>query len=287
MTFIAHWPLDDGSGDGPTTARDAAAGGSGSHAGTYNLLNQLGYGRLLPGGVGGKHLYARNSHTSGTVTAIGNPADLRLLGTMTLCVWVSPDFYYYYQDGVPIVGCTGTDDTAAQNDLWALEFATSRAIRFGWENGTGVDVDLVSSSNLLNQQGWTHVGVERYEVVAGKWGANFYADGQFYSTDDNGGLGYDPPDGGGSSIPLLGRNAAGQPSYPYSFDSVRVYDTVIGAAAIEAVYDAEVVGFDDMPTKDDWALENMITVVPFTGDTFDAVESGPYAGRVDSGFVLP
>lgn len=287
MTLLAHWPFDDGHNNYPTTARDAAAGGSGSHEGTYTLsgTDYNWYGRLTPGGVGGRVVVNQAGSANGTVTAIQNPADLRLLGALTVMAWLHADDYYYWYEPTKVVNVTGIDETEAENDLWALEVAgVGRAVRLRWERSTGVDVAALSTTGLMWLQGWTHVAVERYEVVAGKWGCRFYRDGQLFSTDDNGGAGYDPPTGGGNSLPYIGRDGAGQTTRQFVYDSIRVYDTAIGQASIQAVYDAEKANFDDRPTKDDWAPSGPLSRTEGAGRLYQVIESGPNSTRQNAGW---
>lgn len=269
----------------PTTALDAAAGGSGAHDGTYVLSSTLGWGNLLPGGVGGKHVVNRGNNAGGTVISIGNPSDLRLLGAMTVMAWYAPDDYYYHYNPSYIASCTGLDETEAENDLWSLEIAGVRIVRLRWENGLGVDINAVSGASFLNQQGWTHVAVTRYEMTPGKWGCDFYADGQYHSTDDNTGSGYDPPTGGGNSLPYLGRIGVAQTPTSMSYDSVRVYDTEESAASILAVYNAEVVFFEDLPVKDDYDHNQWYTrPVGEPGALYRSVQSGPNSLRENAGW---
>jgi hypothetical protein len=105
-----------------------------------------------------------------------------------------------------------------------------------------------------------------------------------HSTNDNGGAGFDPPTGGGSSLPFLGRHASAQSLYPFSYDSIRVYDEAIGGAPIAAIYADEVAFFDDLPSRDIEQSDLASKPVGVVGNLYRAVESGPNSLRVDSGF---
>lgn len=280
MTLLAHWPLDDGT---PTvsTARDAAAGGSGSHEGSYNHYFVL-PGNLIPGGVGGQHLYIRNGGNYGTIDSILNPSDLRLTGTMTVMCWFHND-PTYVTAAQYIANCAGVDDTEAENDLWDFRVDTSGRVHLYWENGAGVDVQTTSGNDLWVVQGWTHIAAVRYEVVAGKWGTKFYANGQLHSTDDNTGAGYDPPTGGGNSLPFVGKKNTSYNTRRTHVDSIRVYDTAESQPNIEAVYDTEVLQFS-FPI-----IYNSVAYPILNGSDgsiYRVVESGPGSLRGETGFFI-
>src|SRR4030042_1028319 len=300
MTFLAQWKKNDGPYQGATVAADAEGGGSGSHDGVWTWGS---YGQLNPGGPYGMHV---RNQTGGYVSSIGNPADLRLLGNITVAAWIHADDYYYWSDSNPryIVNCTGTDDTQAQNDLWSLEVVGDRALRFRWENGVGVDVVVDSDDNILPIQGWSHVIVVRYEVVAGKWGIRFYVDGSLASTKDNGGAGWDPPDGGGSSLPYVGRRGGSVSGTMWMYASVRIYDTAEDDAGALAIYSIEDTWLDDITIFDWAAIESMIIEEPpgdpYTvgngspativrsdapGDPYTIFESGPNSLHENTGWV--
>lgn len=282
MTFLAHWKFGDGWWTEPTIAADSAAGGSGSHDGTYTW----GYwGGLVPGGVGGTHIYKPGATAFCNVSSIANPSDFLLYGALTVCCWYHPDHYYNYHNPTYLVNCSGVDDTAPENDLWSLQIASDRRLLLHWENGAGVDVFAASNNYLFPLQGWSHATAERYEVVAGKWGCNFYRNGALHSTDDNGGAGYDPPDGGANALPRINHRGTTNSYRSYDMDSVRVYDTAIGAAAIQAIYDEEEPFFNSVPVKSDWSPSDFVRYsLGQVGARYKGVHSGPNSGRENAGF---
>lgn len=294
MVLLAHWPIDDGYVDAPTTTRDIAGGGSGAHDGVPNLSSSFCY---RPGGVGGHHLHKRSNSYEGSVASIANPADFRLLGELSVSGWLCPDdsYYWYTYDRV-LACCDGIDETEAENRLW--DFRTNgsatggRGLSLRWENGAGVDV-RVDSISLASwpTQGWCHVAAERYEVTPGFWGVRFYLNGVLVDTQDNGGAGWAPPTGGGNSLPFLARLNQSVGGYrEFKYDSVRVYDSAVGASQHAADVAADIAagqigdGVGGNP-KTDWPAKPMPgDYVGDPGVAYSEILSGPNSPREGAGF---
>jgi hypothetical protein len=122
-------------------------------------------------------------------------------------------------------------------------------MRFYWEHSTKTAVYALSGTGIVSTSSWTHVVAVREDFGAGpnqqvKW----YKNGQLFSTDDNSGVGYTPPDGGGSAITQIGRSANGDATQPGHVGSIRVYDEVLSAAAIQSIYTSEQSYFISSPS---------------------------------------
>lgn len=287
MTLLAHWPIDDGL-DRPTpaTARDVAAGGSGAHDGTYTWGT---YSELWAGGYTpdsnrvGAFLYSHYAY----IDSIANPADLRLLGEMTISGWFWVDFhaiangFHEWDDGVrKFVTCGAADDASeATNDCFDLR-NNARKVEFGWQFGAGQTQVTVQSADILPWIGPVHIAAVRYEVSVGFYGVKFYIDGVLVDTQDNTGSGWAGPTGGGSCLPRLLRDAAGINNRILMADSIRIYDTAENDAAILAIYNAEL--------GDDTAIlelrQNDVDAGQ-GGDGYSIVQNGPFSGRSDTGWV--
>jgi len=233
MVLLAHWPLDDGDyRPAPPTARDVAAGGSGSHAGTYTW----GSGGLRPTGVGGHHFESDDSY----IDSIGNPSDLILLGSVTAVSWLWCDDYYHFgYENRNVVSCVAVDDaTIATNDAFWLRNNAFK-LEFAWQYGAGqTQVTATTSTSVLPYGKPSHVAAVRYQISPGFYGVKFYVDGILVDTQDNGGPGWAAPTGGSSCVPYVGYALTDNNRACY-LDSVRIYDSEESTANILAIYDAE------------------------------------------------
>ena len=288
MAFLAHWKIDEGIGGNPTTAIDDQGGGSGQHDGTYDL--PWGSAGLFPGGIGGKHLHLYSSGASarGYIGSIGNPSDFRLLGIVSAMLWFHPDTYYGMtaaSDLKYLIGCTGADDVgAAENDLWSVEAYFPNLLRVQWETAPGVRVTVTSNNDIYPENGWMHLAIVRYEVVANKWGIKFYVNGALADTQDNAGAGWNPPVGGGSTLPLVGKAVSAYSPRSFNLDSVRVYDDEQSVAQILAIYNAEKPLFEGLPAADLSLPSRNLVVNQYQ---YARVETGPNATtRENAGFSI-
>jgi hypothetical protein len=294
MVLLAHWPIDDGYSNQPTVTRDAAGGGSGAHDGVPQL--DTSEAKYQPGGVGGQHLFHQGNSLDGTVSSIANPADFQLFGALTLSAWVAPDTYYFWGGGEHyIVSCSGPNSgLQADNNLFDFRVGAGRFLKLQWQNGLGVNVVVTSTSNILPyHSGWSHVAAERYEVTPGFWGVRFYVNGALADTQDNGGAGWLPPDGGANALPYIARlnhddGAVYRDNY---YDSVRVYDTAIGQSAIAADVAADIAAGQPGPSgdgcviKSDWPAHPLAPeLVGVPGDHYAQIPSGPDSPRDNAGW---
>lgn len=240
MTLLAHWKMGDGRAGGPSVAKDAAAGGSGAHDGTYNLTSTY----VFPGGPYGGHLYS--TYQGGYIYNILNPADLRILGELTISAWVHHwDEYLGWQTGVHYVCVCHKSawSTEADNNPWYF-CVYNQALYLSWQYGS-VPTGVAVQSTVELKGKWSHVAVKRYEISPGYYGVKFYIDGQLVETMDNGGPGWPGPTGGGNALPFMGRNEANLQAYyvHYHSTSIRIYDEALLDEDIEDIYDTELALF--------------------------------------------
>lgn len=283
MTLLSHWKLGDGRYN-PSTAIDAAAGGSGAHDGSYSWGASPAGGALFPGGVDGSHLYS--AYNGGYIDSIGNPADLRLLGGMTIMLWLhhwDANQYWGYAGNRFICNCTSYPWTAeADNTPWDVYVSHVNVGRpyFRWDYGTSPTSVWIQCA-VDPPARWYHLAIKRYEISAGYYGVKFYYDGVLVDTQDNGGPGWPAPTGGGNAIPYIGRRDDANNTYycHYFLDSIRIYDSEESDAAIEAVHDAE----EPLVRSDVefWPVSEPVGV----SDKYIAREEGPFSSREGAGFT--
>jgi hypothetical protein len=233
MTFLAHYLFNEAPVQNAVTAVDIEAGGSGAHSGSYFFTASPSDGALEPGGIGGRHTYIAQSD-SGSVSGLGNIADLRITGEMSVAFW-------YYTDGVdawhPIIEMNGVDETQPENKLFEVSRQNSNRLSMTWEHSAGTDVLVLSASNIVqNFNQWLHCAVVR-KANGGNFDVEFYVDGALVDTQDNGGGGYTGPDGGGNSLGFIGRNQAStEPTGAFRIDSLRVYNNALSSGDVGAIY---------------------------------------------------
>lgn len=241
MVLLAHYKFNEAPAQNATTAVDVAAGGSGSHSGTYTFSSPDNNGGLEPGGIGGRHTRI-SLNDSGSVASLGNISDLRITGEMTVMFW------YYSEDTDswhPIVEVNGVDETQAENKLFSVSRESSGRLAMKWEYSTGIDIDVFSANNIVQDlDKWMHCAIVR-KLNGSNFNVLFYVNGVLVDTQDNGGGGYTAPDGGGNSLGFIGRDQAStEPVGTYRIDSLRVYNTAESSASISSQYSAEVDSFE-------------------------------------------
>lgn len=281
MTLLAHWPLSDSQYSSATTAVDVAAGGSGSHSGTYGSPS------LVPPGIDGYHLFIGTS--GGVVTSIQNESDFLISGDLTLMGWV-----HAWEEGSPsgsgqgygnysvLISKGANNEDFDGNIVFQLQtYDITGQIRLIWEYGSGSNSIAYSGSDYADRMGWTHIAVVREDFGAGpnqqvKW----YKNGQYFSTDDNSSSGFGGQAGGSNTLTLIGRTQAGYSTQEVHLGSLRVYDEAVSAATIESVYDSE---------KD--YFQNVQVVLNEPGFVkidkvldYRAVYAGSRSGRTGAGF---
>lgn len=298
MTLLAHWPIDDGIyRPSPATVRDIAAGGSGAHDGEYNWGT---YGGLYPGGVGGRHFRA---DSSSYVKNITNPSDLRLLGSITIMLWAWVEDLYHWDYGARrLVSCSVSDlGSEATNDCFLLR-SSSYELLMSWQySASQTTVNVTSIVDILPYSGPVHIAVVRYEISPGFYGVKFYLDGVLVDTQDNSGVGWPAPTGGGSCVPYIGRDVLTS-SAAFFIDSVRIYDSEESDANILSVFDSETdiihasefdhtdhsitpVGMGGYIYQHNDGPDQSVVQVGMGGDIYRGVHSGPNSGRIDAGWV--
>lgn len=301
MVLLAHWPIDDGYLDGPTVTRDIAGGGSGAHDGEpMNLSSSYDYANYRPGGVGGHHIHKRGNSYDGAIRAIANPSDFHLFGELAVSAWICPDDYYHWYTHVRVIACCDGDHTTgleADNTIW--DFRTNgsatngRGLSLRWQYGAGVEVRVHSIAiPSWPIQGWFHVAAERYEVTPGFWGVRFYLNGAQVDDQNNGGLGWAPPTGGANALPFIARRYASPGGYrEWFYDSVRVYDAIVGESVHLADVNADIAAGqigtpgDGGALKTDWPTRPLASeLVGVPGDHFPMVPSGPLSFREGAGW---
>jgi len=165
---------------------------------------------------------------------------LQLTGTYSVMFWFMPR--NIINNSMYVFNVGGSGETQALNHLIFIEVRLNGAIRVFWEYGSGTNVDIYSTANLINAMRFHHVAVIRYPIAA-NYGVKFYIDGVLADTKDNGGTGYTAADGGTSALGYIGRTAEDTTAANYyNVDSVRVYDTD-ESANVAAVHALESVSF--------------------------------------------
>lgn len=236
MTLLGHWKFDEAPVTLATTAIDRAAGGSGSHDGTYSW----GPEGIRPGGVNGRHIrFLRVPFTSGNrIDSFLNNSDFILIPEMTTTFWLDP----IQVGGYPIrCELISGGETEPENISFKVTWEQSpNKLKFLWENGAGVDQEGLSSTGILTMNGWQHIGIVRKLFSGGpNVQVEFWKNGVLINTDDNGAAGFLPPTGGASSELYIG--------YPYwdgkhQQDSVRIYNSD-ESANIASIYAEELSDF--------------------------------------------
>jgi hypothetical protein len=285
MTLLAHWKFDEGAAvTGITSAIDSVAGGSGSHSGTYGFTTGS-LGRLVPGGVGGRHLRCISGTGGGVITSIGNPSDFRIASLFTAMFWFGFDATTQLYSGSTrkIFNCTGINDVdAVQNDWFDIRLFAPYAIQVRWETAPGVRVTVTSANYILHRNGWMHIAVVRYEVTPGFVGVRFYINGVLVDTQDNGGAGFSVPVGGSSALPYIGRDGYANDTGIIHIDSLRFYDTVENVATILGIYNDEIDYIEGIPVEepDIYSSQSVINY----GPRYSIIDSGENNPRDNAGF---
>ena len=279
MSLLAHWPIDDGILDTPTTARDAAAGGSGSHAGTYDKTS---YSTLLPGGVGGRHMLCA---FGGHIHSIGNPADFRNLhGEMTIAMWLWTDEFsstfglYQWTDEIRrFVSCSIANGGSIVTNNSFLFRNNGRKLHISWQHDANVTETIETTSDVLYPCGPQHIAVVRYLISGSTYGVRFYRNGQEVEDRSTGWTG---PNGCDNAIPYIAKDYSGVNWLTLYFDSVRIYDEALNATAVEALYDSE-----------EPLVHAPVSVAPYNmtdigqpGDPYKLVHNGIFNGRQQAGW---
>jgi hypothetical protein len=259
MALLAHWTMNDSRARSGSVAVDVAAGGSGSHSGTYGWGSSDGQGCILPGGG------LLSTYQAGNVHSMGNLSDLNQLhGSATFMFWIqTQQDNGWYPGNRYIANCSvATWASEADNRAWYIAFASNdRKPGINWQYGaTPTNVTLYSSVPLP-AHGRTHVAIVRFQTTPGYFGVKWYYNGVLVDTQDNGGAGWPEATGGSNCQCFIGRNGAGLNAYyaHYILEDVRVYDSEETQENIEAVYNEE----------------NQILVR----------EEGPFSVREDAGFT--
>jgi hypothetical protein len=278
MAFLAHFKFADAPAQNATTALDSEGGGTGSHSGTYSFTSPVSNGSIMPGGIEGRHVRIQNAD-SGSVTSLGNIADLRITGEMTVAFW------YYTEDTDswhPIIEINGINETQAENKLFAVNRESTGRLSMKWENGAGVDVDVNSINNIvIDFDRWLHCAVVR-EANGGNFNVKFYVNGVLVDTQDNGGSGYAGPDGGGNSLGFIGRDQAStEPVGTFRFDSLRIYNSAENATTILGIYNSELAEWEALVSRKN---EQTISTETGSGEPYLAYPSGYRNERPGGGF---
>jgi hypothetical protein len=281
MTLLAHWPLSESAGSGSPTAIDVAAGGSGSHNGTYNNHT------LVMPGIDGFHLFVTTS--GGTITSILNESDFLISGDITLMCWL-----HAYEEGDPlhttqgynnagiVISKSENNEDADGNIVFQLQiYDITGQMMFIWEYGTGSNCIAYSGSDYADKMGWTHIAAVRENFGAGpnqqiKW----YKNGQYFSTDDNSSSGFNRQDGGSVTLTQIGRNVATYSTRSFHTGSIRVYDEVVSPATIATVYDSEKNYFQNVPVR----LNTPSFVKIKKSLDYEPVYAGRRSGKQGAGF---
>jgi len=152
------------------------------------------------------------------------------------------DAYYSWAFSDRAIAGASSDGSGleAGNAQWWFQTKTDRQLQLSWLYGAGSLVEILSGGTPLPLNGWVHVGVERYEVISGFWGAKFYVNGSLWSTQDNGGAGWPAPTGGSLAQMNLACSQTWHGGYELNYDSVRVYDAAVGAAQMLADFNADI-----------------------------------------------
>jgi hypothetical protein len=261
---------------------DIAAGGSGSHSGTY--YDQ----QLVPPGIDGYHLFIDTS--DGTVRDVQNNSDLIILGDLTLGCWLHEyeenEQGYIGSEGwltsCRLIACGADGETLATNYCYLMQVSgTATELQLFWEYGAGSNVAALSGAGLVNNMGWTHVMMVREDYSGGpNQQVKFYKDGQLFSTDNNSGAGFTPPADGSSGYCQIGRGGESAGTARAHIGSVRIYNEALDAAAVETVYDSEKEYFQNVQVV---LNEPGFVKIDKVLD-YKAIYAGSRSGRTGAGF---
>jgi len=195
-TLVGWWSLDEGSG---SVAVD--------WSGHDNHGNIVGEPQWVDGQVGGAlELDGENW------VDCGNPADLQIIGPMTIACWVNPAALGYDQGFVALNGSYAFKVSDFQNSPDHLRFTTPGVL----------DHDAYNA--ILNNDEWQHVAVT-FEPDTVR-GAIFYIDGVEIDRVDSSAL------SGGAGPFLIGNNQWAGQRFVGLIDDVRVYNRILTAEEI-------------------------------------------------------
>jgi len=283
MAFLAHWKIGGGSGevmDGQT-AVDSAAGGSGSHSGTYKLSTSGGY-ILSPYGTD-EYLSMNCSryNDDGYIHTFSNLADLQgLHGEMTASLWVMKNHNYGWNDTLYLASCGNTGSTSADNFSFAISAEDPRRLRFLWHYGAKNLVSVYSANDILPVRTYpTHIAFVRYEISPGFYGVKFYVNGVLADTQNNGGAGWTAPTDGSSGVMYIGRDVSGMSDRDFHLDSLRIYDSA-EEASISGIYNAELPYWE----PGSYDITQSTTYYSIGSSIYEHYFMGKRSGRDNAGF---
>lgn len=221
---VAHWPLDASSG---TTAADLTGNAAGT---TVNSPTWTPAGGRVDGTL----------DFDGTDDRIdaGSPAALDNLAAMTIVGWIRPDTLGEGPSLGRIIGKT-TGNTAAGG--WTLNLDTTNRLTFDVDYAT-TDFRRRAANNSITLGAWQQVAVT-WTGSATATNAKLYVNGveASYATTTNG--------TGGRVNDAAQNIAIGNPpaltdrSFDGRIDDLRIYNRVLTAAEIKALYNSQMSGY--------------------------------------------
>ncbi len=171
------------------------------------------------------------SHYLVKTPGAGN-APLRILGDLTVSVWINADVFTSQQ---PVVNCRESSDSAADNTLYAIDLfasaGTVTTLRAWHEYNSGVNqiVDINTGLPTMTAGNWYHI-VQTRDVTAKEY--RYYVDGLFvgsgtYTTD---------PSHGTSADFLIAHDSAST-YFNGKIDEVAVYTRTLTPGEVKMLYD--------------------------------------------------
>lgn len=221
--LVAHWKLDEGSG---TTTADSSGNGN-----TGTLTNG-------PTWTTGKLAGAVSFDGTNDYIGVPSSSSLNNLSALTVTAWIRPNDV----DSPKRIVTKSTECCMSQSSGgWRFivsdnASALDKGLDFNVDySGTNLDLN---KNNLLTTGTWQHVAVT-WDGTSSASGAHIYVNGQVVSSYD----GSDDPTGSrvddsGTALGIGGRSSGLNPGdwFDGNIDDVRVYNRVLSAAEIAALY---------------------------------------------------
>ncbi|HEY0968373.1 MAG TPA: LamG-like jellyroll fold domain-containing protein [Opitutaceae bacterium] len=216
---VGHWKLDENAG---TTAADASGSGN---------TGTLGTSPTNPAWATGRIGTALDFDGTDDVVNAGSGSSLDNLSAVTVTAWIRADSLGGGSKGRVVTKASGIGPTAG----WHLHVTGTNQLQFRADYAT-TDLDRVSANNTISLGAWRHV-VATWTGSATATNVKIYVDGveTAYASTTNG-AGARANDA--TSNLYLGNESGGTRTFDGLLDDVRVYNRVLSAAEIEAVYRA-------------------------------------------------
>ncbi len=221
--LIGHWKFDEGSG---TTASDSSGNNN-----TGTLTNGPTW---TTGKIGG----ALDFDGIDDYVDAGSAAVLDNIRPITISAWIYPRSHGE-GDGGRIIS---KQDTTGR---WTLHLNTTRRLLFHKDFSGSSELNRATAGSAITFNEWQHVLIT-WDGSSQAANVHIYRNGveTGYSTTVNG---VDPPDDDASSIVRIGSRSGGQNVFDGLIDDVRIYNRILSAADVQALYTLKSGSSDSIP----------------------------------------